>query len=539
MLYENYETDISKDNLVTVFSKVTAPLCLLGGWAVYLTVNVNYKNDKGRDYHGSKDIDLGFHFSNNETEESLKKSAFNQSIIALEGIGFYSIGFRMVQQYHRETRKTLTPEEAKKIPLHDIFSLYVDPMVDNIPKNIRDVLGITPADEKLLALVFEKGEFIEIEEFGVKIILPKPEVLLATKLISLPRRPIDHKKWKDIADIYALMWYSGSKLEKMKSGVLKFLSQKDIEKTFSKIEDSDYKTAAEAIGVELDEMKNVINSFIEKTESKTMSQEKDESMSEEKWRTPFNIGYDKFTTICKALYQQQADTKPVSLEKLTALTSLNKTSLATNLLFLKSVGIIEELESHEYTLTTLGKNYTKAHFSEDKKLLESTSLELIQNSHLNSLSDKLKIIKNMELKDLYSSIKTLGRFSSGSGISGMSAPYATGARTLLYIFKDAGLIPESVDIDISGQHVVSSSKSKKQTSKSKPKTRETSIEQTPTLVDETISTLGKLTVKGIGTIEINDDDTLGIAEMYLNLLKKKIQSNKEDLESNEELDSIE
>jgi len=374
MLYENYETDISKNNLVTVFSKVTAPLCLLGGWAVYLTVNVNYKNDKGRDYH--KDIDLGFHFSKNESKESLINSAFNQSIKALEDIGFYSVSFRLVQHYHRETQKVLTPEEAKKVPLYDLFDLYVDPMVDNIPDNIHDVLGVTPADEKLLGLVFEKGAFIEIEEFGVKIRLPTPEVLLATKLISLPRRTKDHKKWKDIADIYALMWYSGIKLEKMKSGVLKLLSQKDVEKSFSKIEDSDYQTASEAIGVELDEMKNVINSFIAKTKQKTMSQEKDGDMSKEKWRTPFNIGFDKFTLICKALYQQQADTKPVTLEKLVALTSLNKTSLATNLSFLKSVGIIEELESHEYKLTTLGRDYTKAHFSEDKKLLKSTSLEL-------------------------------------------------------------------------------------------------------------------------------------------------------------------
>ncbi len=58
MLYENYETEISKKNLVTVFSRVTKPLCLLGGWAVYLTVNENYKKDKRRDHHGSKDIDL-------------------------------------------------------------------------------------------------------------------------------------------------------------------------------------------------------------------------------------------------------------------------------------------------------------------------------------------------------------------------------------------------------------------------------------------------------------------------------------------------
>ena len=410
-------------------------------------------------------------------------------------------------------------------------------MVDNIPDNIHDVLGVTPPDEKLLGLVFEKGAFIEIEEFGVKIRLPKPEVLLATKLISLPRRTKDHKKLKDIADIYALMWYSGIKLEEIKSEVLKLLSQKDVEKAFSGIENSDYKTASEAIGVELDEMKNVINSFIAKTRLKNMSKEKDEDVNEEKWRIPFNIGYDKFTLINKALYQQQADSKPVSVKKLISLTSLNRASLGVNISFLKSVGIVEESELRKYKLTTpLGRDYGKAHFSEDKKLLKSTSLQLIEDSHLSSLSDKLKLNKNMELKDFYSSIKTLGRLSPGGGISGMSAPYATGARTLLFIFKDAGLIPESIEIDVSGQHIVKQSQSKKQTLKSK--SRKTSVEQTPTLVNETISTLGKLTVQGVGTIEINDNDTLGIAEMYLNLLKKKIQSNKYS-ESNKEPDSAE
>ncbi len=536
MLYKNYETDISKDNLVTVFSKVTPPLCLLGGWAVYLTVNVNYKNDKGRNYHGSKDIDLGFHFEKNESKESLINSAFNQSIKALEEIGFYSVCFRLIQHYRRETKQVLTQEQARKVPQYDLFDLYVDPIVDNIPDKIHDVLGVTPVDEKLLGLVFEKGQFIEIEEFGVKIRLPKPEVLLATKLISLPRRTKDHKKWKDIADIYALMWYSGTKLDKMKFGVLELLSQKDVKKAFLKIEDSDYKTASEAIGIELDEMKNVINSFIEKTESKIMSQEKDKVMNDDKWRMPFNIGYDKFVLINKALYQQQVDSKPVSLEKLLSLTSLNKSTLVSNISFLKSIGIVEEFESHEYKLTTpLGSTYAKAHFGEDKKLIESTTIKLIENSHLNLLSDKLKLNKNMELKDLYSYIKTLGRFSSGSEMSGMSAPYATGAKTLLHIFKDAGLISESIELNVSGQHLVSQTKSTNISSKPKSKSREKSVKQISTSTNETISTLGKLIVKGIGTIDINDDDTLGIAEMYLNLLKKKIQSNQEDLKSDEEL----
>jgi len=535
MLYEDYETDISKDNLVTVFSKVIKPLCLLGGWAVYLTVNKNYQNDKGRDYHGSKDIDLGFHFSSNETKESIESSAFNQSIKALEDIGFYSVTFRLVQHYHRETKRVLTEQEASKVPQHDLFNLYVDPIVDNIPDNMHKILGITPVDERLLGLLFEKGEFTEIEEFGVTIRLPKPEVLLATKLISLPRRTKDHKKWKDIADICALMWYSGIKLDTIKSGVLKLLSQKEITKAFSAIEDSDYEAASEAIGVGLDEMKNVINSFIAKSNIQTMSAEKDASVNDNKWRIPFNIGYDKFVLIHKALYQQQADSKPIALEKLMSLTSLNKSTLIGNISFLKSVGVLEEVEPHEYKLTMLGNDYSKAHFSNDGELLRSKSLDLIDNSHLKELSDKLKINPNIGLKELYLSIKTLGRLSSGTGISGMSGPYAAGAKTLLHVFKDADLIPKSIELDVAGQHLTTSTKSKKaSTPKIKSKPKQKMPQENTSFTNESISALGKLTVKGVGTVDINDPDTLGIAEMYLNLLKKKIQNkDSEDSDSTE------
>ena len=100
--------------MVTVLSKVTKPLCLLGSWAVYLTVNENYRKDKGRSYQGSKDIDLGFHFSKNESEESLINSAFNQSIKALERIGFYPVGFRLVQHYHREYPNGINRRTSKK-----------------------------------------------------------------------------------------------------------------------------------------------------------------------------------------------------------------------------------------------------------------------------------------------------------------------------------------------------------------------------------------------------------------------------------------
>lgn len=61
-MYEPYETRISQRYLEEVIRKVERPVCLLGGWAVYLQVNKNFKETTGRDYVGSRGIDLGFHF---------------------------------------------------------------------------------------------------------------------------------------------------------------------------------------------------------------------------------------------------------------------------------------------------------------------------------------------------------------------------------------------------------------------------------------------------------------------------------------------
>ncbi len=211
----------------------------------------------------------------------MQDSAFGQSVRALEEIGFYSVGFRLVQHYHRDTQRALTEEQARKTPLHNVFELYVDPIVDNIPDKIHDVLGVTPVDEKLLGSVFERGQFIEKVAFGTKIRLPTASVLLATKFMSLPKRTKDHKKWKDIADIYALIWYSGKSTTQLKARVLDLLSQKSIRVAFSGVEDGDLQRAAGAIDTDLDEMKNVVNNFINRTVPENADRGKDSTASRE------------------------------------------------------------------------------------------------------------------------------------------------------------------------------------------------------------------------------------------------------------------
>jgi hypothetical protein len=236
-----------------VANNVTKPLCILGGWAVYFTVNDRFKNATGRDYHGSKDIDLGFHMRENETDDSIQNSTLAQSVRALESVGFTQISFRLVQRYHRETRQLLSEEESKRIPIYNLFDLYVDPMVDRIPPNIEKIIGFTPPDEPLLKEVFEKNKYAIINKFGAQIILPNPEVLLSTKLNSLPNRQKNHKKIKDLADIYALIWHSG-------------LTTSDLQHKVIEITGSDeFEAASNAIGVEKTQFVNIVTSFMSKT----------------------------------------------------------------------------------------------------------------------------------------------------------------------------------------------------------------------------------------------------------------------------------
>jgi hypothetical protein len=59
-MYDEREVAISSEYLRKVFEVIDEPIALMGGWAVFLKVNENYKTVTGRDYIGSRDIDLGF-----------------------------------------------------------------------------------------------------------------------------------------------------------------------------------------------------------------------------------------------------------------------------------------------------------------------------------------------------------------------------------------------------------------------------------------------------------------------------------------------
>lgn len=257
-MYPDNETKMSQEHLTAVFSNMKEPVCLLGGWAVYLTVNEKFNQANGRNYLGSRDIDLGFHVDPKWSTTELQSSALAQSVKIMKDGGFVGVGFRLVKYYDMDTKKEITEAAAKKKRPYEMFQLYVDTVSDNPHTHAQKVLGFPLLDEQLLSYVFKDGRFVSLSDFGGAFKLPAPEILVSTKLKSAPDRTKDDKRIKDICDIYALLWYSSKTLPELKREVTAILGREKIVDTISKFMDEDYSQVSTVTGIDKDEIVRVI-----------------------------------------------------------------------------------------------------------------------------------------------------------------------------------------------------------------------------------------------------------------------------------------
>ena len=232
-MYKEFETKTSYKYLREVICALDEPICILGGWAVMLTVNKAFQGATGKPYLGSRDIDLGFNTDSG-------KYALADAIKILEKCGFRNLSFRMFKEIHTETEEEIS--EGKKILAHFIFPMYVDLIVDNIPVSFKKEFGFQPIDEPLLKHVFE-GRYANVNLFGRKIMLPTTELLIAMKIKSLPSRDKEHKKIKDICDIFTLLWYGNADKDNVKREVLRYVSAKAMKKCISCIAQSEMEKA--------------------------------------------------------------------------------------------------------------------------------------------------------------------------------------------------------------------------------------------------------------------------------------------------------
>jgi len=258
-LYEPAEIQTSEKYLQKIFKLVKGNICLIGGWAAHHIVNKNFEKATGRSYIGSRDIDIGFHIDKNWSEEQLRKSEFCTALKQIENMGFQPISFRLAKDFSLATGKELTPEESAKLQLFEIFRLYVDPVVDYIHPKIKAILGFVPIDEPLLSLVLTQKLSITTKLFGTNILMPQTHVLLAMKLNSVVNRgDKEDKRIKDIADIYALLWHSDTRISQLKDQLFSIYPIKRARETTRAFTKSEIQKVSTIIGTNTREITRVL-----------------------------------------------------------------------------------------------------------------------------------------------------------------------------------------------------------------------------------------------------------------------------------------
>lgn len=259
-MYETRITDLSKQYLEKLVKVIEDDIYLLGGWAVYYVVNENFSKIRKRDYIGSRDIDIGFHFEHQWDQEMIKSCSFVNCISQLENLGFQWQSFRLYKDFDYDTLRELSPEESALKQYYEIVRMYIDPIVDIIHKDFQKICGFNPLDEPLLTLGFQNNWFITHNEFdNVQITLP--HLLLAMKMNCVLNRDKEDKRIKDICDIFALMWHSITPFEDIKLRFRMIYDREKASKIISQFTKNDINQVSETLGITSKEINTVLLDF--------------------------------------------------------------------------------------------------------------------------------------------------------------------------------------------------------------------------------------------------------------------------------------
>ncbi|MBI4980993.1 nucleotidyl transferase AbiEii/AbiGii toxin family protein [Candidatus Woesearchaeota archaeon] len=206
-MYDPLETDLSHKELTAIFKEsVGIPICLIGGWASYFYVNEKYKRAFGKEYMGSRDIDIFF--------EPKKEKEFLK-VINKRGFTKNGFHFRYEKIYDRESKLFITLEQAKRKQLYNLIYIFLDLFSNEETKLLGSWWDLEP---------LKKISSVKIDDFFVADI----DTLIALKCTAIFARDKADKENKDACDLYALMTYSGRPI------ILTRLLQKAIEKILSR-----------------------------------------------------------------------------------------------------------------------------------------------------------------------------------------------------------------------------------------------------------------------------------------------------------------
>ncbi|MDI6738102.1 MAG: hypothetical protein QME12_06335 [Nanoarchaeota archaeon] len=209
-MYDPLETDLSLNELKALFHESRGiPIALIGGWASYFYVNENYRRAFGKDYMGSRDIDIFF--------ESASEANFAKAVYS-RGFTKNGLKFRYEKIYDRQTKTFITQEQAKKKPIFDLIYIFLDLFSNQETKELGSWWDLEP---------LKKVSFLKVDNF----MLVGIDTLIALKSTALFARDKADKENKDACDLYALIKYSGKPIqptELLKKAMEKLLSRNDL-----------------------------------------------------------------------------------------------------------------------------------------------------------------------------------------------------------------------------------------------------------------------------------------------------------------------
>ncbi|MDP2766582.1 MAG: hypothetical protein Q8O41_03900 [Candidatus Methanoperedens sp.] len=82
--------------------------------------------------------------------------------------------------------------------------------------------------------------------------------MLATKLNSVISRDKEHKRLKDIADIFALLWFSDFEILEIKSSLLEFYDRGNIKRIIGSISKQEIMNVASITGFSREEVERIL-----------------------------------------------------------------------------------------------------------------------------------------------------------------------------------------------------------------------------------------------------------------------------------------
>jgi hypothetical protein len=90
--YAEEVTTFSETELQQLLEVTSPPVCLLGGWAVHIHVTDAFHEEHGRQYIGSRDIDLGVHVDPDWDTETLRSKPVSTTLANIESEIAYKPG---------------------------------------------------------------------------------------------------------------------------------------------------------------------------------------------------------------------------------------------------------------------------------------------------------------------------------------------------------------------------------------------------------------------------------------------------------------